>query len=597
MLKSKIETKNGKTCIYVDGKPVSPMAYTSYFDERGKFEDFINSGFDIFFVNVSFTTLPINPVTEFSPFRIGVFENPEREDYSEFETTVHRILRAHPSAVIFPRINISMPKWWVDSHPCDVYRTDKGALREIMFSDAFRTDGAQLLTRLIEHIKGSDYAHRVGGWMFCGGSTQEWFFRDFKGDICPGAEDTYRRWVKKEYGIDGANLPSLDEYAYSGVAAQQSENARRYALFSNLAIAETVDIFAETIKRATGYEQIVGTFYGYTFEARTATFGTYGLRRIIDSPNLDYFSSPNAYTLERCFGIDWADMMPVDSIRNHGKLCFIECDIRTYLTTGVQKARPGEYPDHIYTTNGVSVWAGPPTCELSQYALQKSFAHQITKASAIWWFDMWGGWYDDPTLMETLRQMKQLYDNEPLADSSDALSPEIVCFTDEQSHANLMTGSPHIDAIMNTRTAMGNTGVPYDSCMIEDAMHILPGYKAAVFPFPIPSEAGRRAMELCERMGIPYLTTTADHYELTVDEIREFYKDCGMHFYTEEKDVVYVGNGYIGLHSSIGGVKKLQLPRTYSVSSVFGADIPTKNTDCIEFELKANATALFTISR
>ncbi|MBQ9112778.1 MAG: hypothetical protein IJY08_04275, partial [Clostridia bacterium] len=429
-------------------------------------------------------------------------------------------------------------------------------------------------------------------------STQEWIYRNYIGDLGNAAQEPYRRWVKENYGIDNAVLPSREEYDYIGKACQKSENAKRYSIFCNLGMAKTLDIFAETIKKETNFEQVVGAFYGYTFEAKNALFGSYALRTLVDSPNLDFFSSPNAYTNARAFGIDWADMMPVDSLKNHGKLSFIECDIRTYLTTSIQETRPGEYPDDIYSTNnGTSVWAGPPTAELSREALRKSFAHQITKASAIWWFDMWGGWYDDPLLMNELAEMKKIYDTDFHSDKSDLLLANVVFFADEQSYANMLTGSPHIGSIKAARTAMGKTGVPYDSCMVEDAEHVLQNYKAAVFPFSLPSEAGKHAMELCEKMGIPYLTTTADHCELTVDEIREFYKANGIHFYTEEKDIVYVGNGYIGLHSAVGGTKRLHLPHTCTVSSIFGAELPTQTSDCIEFELKENATALFAISQ
>lgn len=598
MLKSKIEVKNGAPCLYVDGRPMTAMAYTTYFPERNCYQDFIDAGYRIFFMNVSFTNLPINPDTEFTPFHVGAFENPNNPDYSEFEEYIHEILRSCPDAIIFPRIYVSMPKWWIEAHPDDVYLTDKGAFREVMFSEAFRNDGAEMLIRLVRHIKSSDYAHRVGGWMLCGGSTQEWIYRNYAGDLSNAAQEPYRRWVKEIYGIDNAVLPSIEEYKYIGKASQESKNAKRYSTFCNLEMAKSLDIFAEVIKKETNFEQVVGAFYGYTFEGANPLFGTYGLRALIDSPNLDFFSSPNAYTNDRAFGMDWADMMPVDSLKNHGKLCFIECDIRTYLTTSIQEARPGEYPDNIYRTdNGASLWAGPPTIELSREALRKSFAHQITKASAIWWFDMWGGWYSDPLLMKELSEMKKIYDDDLFTNKSSVISPQVVFFADEQSYANMLTGSPQICLINATRTAMGKTGVPYDSCMVDDAELVLHNYKAAVFPFSLPSEAGKRAMELCEKMGIPYLSATAEHYELTVDEIREFYKANEIHFYTDKKDVVYVGNGYIGLHSAVGEAKCLHLPRTCTVSPIFGAEISTQTTNCIEFVLKENATALFSVSQ
>ena len=155
MLKSKIEIKNGNPCLYVDDQPTSAMAHTTYFPERNRYRDFIDAGYRIFFMNISFTTLPINPDTEFSPFHAGVFEDPNKPDYSEFEEYIHEILHTCPDAIIFPRIYVSMPKWWCDTHPDDVYLTDKGALREAMYSDAFRRDGSEMLAKLIRHIKSS----------------------------------------------------------------------------------------------------------------------------------------------------------------------------------------------------------------------------------------------------------------------------------------------------------------------------------------------------------------------------------------------------------------------------------------------------------
>lgn len=595
MLKSAVQIKNGIPYLTVEGQPTTAMAYATYFEERSRYEDFIKAGYRIFFVNVSFTTAPINPVTEFTPFRIGVFEDPEHPNYSEFEDAVRKILHACPDAVIFPRIYISMPKYWIDAHPNDVVPTKRGALREVMFSETFKKDGAELLLQLVRHIKDSDYAPRVGGWMLCGSSTQEWFFRDSNGDLGPSAQAIYRSYVKEHFGIDGAVCPDESEYLYAGNPCIESENAKRYAVFCNLAMAQTLDFFAHTLKKEINFEQTVGAFYGYTFEGSSPLFGSFALRTLLDSPNLDFFSSPSVYTLNRAFGMDWADQIPTDSVKHHGKLCFIECDIRTHLTQSIQKSRPGEYPDDIYSVNGASVWVGPPTAELSREALRKSFAHQITKASAMWWFDMWGGWYRDPLLMQEMAELKKVYDADFSRDKSDIPSAEVVFFADEQSGTGMMRYYPHIKAPRQSRTAMGKTGVPFDTCMVEDADCILKRYKAAVFPFPFPSEAGKHAMELCRKMGIPYLATDEEHVELTVDDCCEFYQQNGIRPYAEKNDVVYVGNGYVGLHSAVAGMKQLKLPKQYPVTAIFGTDFPTQMTDTVNFYLKENATALFSV--
>ena len=598
MHKSEIRRLGNTPRLFIDGADACAIAYTTYFEERSHCADFADMGCRLFFVNTSFTKLPINSsVTGFSPFRVGIFENMNAPDYSEFEREVYRILKACPDAIIFPRIYVSMPKWWVTTHLDECVLTKKGGYREALFSESFRQDGAKLLEEFVDHVKSSDYAYSIGGWQICGGQTQEWFHHDLFGSISKAAEIPYKRWAKEKYGENDAALPSPDEFKYSENRRKQSENATRYALFCNEEVARSVDYFAGRIKERTDHSQIVGTFYGYSFEScETALLGSHALRCLIDSENLDFFSSPNAYTDNRAFGIDWADMIPVDSIKLHGKLCFIECDIRTHLTKAIQDVRPGEYSDDMYRTgDGASVWVGPPTAELSREALRKCFAHQISNGSAIWWFDMWGGWYDDPSLMKEIGDMKKIYERK--WESGRSLSREVVFFADERGYSLLFSASPQLSGIADTRKAMGNTGVPYDIYMVEDAERVLRNYKAAVFPMPISSDAGKKAMELCEKMGIPYIAATVDNYHITVEKLTKFYKNNGIHSYTDENDVVYVGNGYVGLHSASGGKKRLILPDRYTVSPVFGTDFSEKTTDMIEFNLKENATALFSVSK
>ena len=594
MLKSYIQSNNNSVQLFVDGRDVPAMAYTTYFDERNCYEEFADAGYRMFFVNMSFTKLPINSVsTGFTPFNTGVFEDKEKEDYSEFEYSVREVLKSCPEAYIFPRLNISMPKWWVDTHPDDVVITPKGGYREILFLDAFRKDGAEFIKRAVKHIKNSDYAHRIAGWQICGGLTQEWFHHDGGRSICKGAHMPYTIWHNARYGEDEVFLPDPREYKYSE-NKELSDNAMRYSVFCNEEVAKTIDIFAGTIKEETDNSQVVGTFYGYAYEPSWQ--GSHGLSTLLNSPNIDFFSSPNAYLKNRSFGIDWVDMLPVDSIKHHGKMAFIECDIRTHLTTSVQDSRPGVYPDDIYKTkDGKSVWVGPPTAELSRDALRKCFAHQITKDSAIWWFDMWGGWYSDTMLMNELKEMHRIYSTKHMCANSPGA--EIVFFADEDAYAGIFDDSPQLAAINETRIAMGSTGVPYDLFMVEDAPDILGKYKGAVFVMPVNSEAGKRAIELCEKMGIPYICPDCNTFSISQEDLCGFYKKNEIHFFGDEGDVVYFGNGYIGLHSKKSGTKKLRLPEGVEFSgTVFGTyDVKTEN-GFISFETKDNATALFKLN-
>ena len=598
MLSSRVVRANGRTELMIDGNLLPATAYTTYFEERSRYEDFIAAGYRIFFVNVSMTALPINSaVTGFTPFRVGVFEDPDHPDYSEFEDAVRKILRACPDAYIFPRIYVSMPRWWTVQNDAECIDTPKGGRREFLGSEAFRRDGAEMLRQIVSHIKSADYASRIAGWQLCGGLTQEWFQHDWLGCPAPAVLRGFCRYMQEEYGVTDAPAPHFEAIRGSGICTD--ENDKHYVEYLNVCVAASLEHFARTVKEATANEQVVGAFYGYVFERSTVNMGSCALRKLLGSPYLDFFSSPNSYTHARRFGIDWADMLPVDAIKRHGKLAFVECDIRTYLTMGVQESRPGVYPTDIYPLSKPgepSVWSGPPTPALSRAALRKCFAHQLTKGSGIWWFDMWGGWYRDPILMQTLTECKQIQED-ALAHPGCAFAAEIAVIADEQAKEN--TGASHAAdrAVPQNRITIGNAGAPFDGEMAEDFSAYCHQYKAFVFPSPTPSPAGERAMALCRERGIPYLTATLERPFISLEEYVSFFKKAGIHLYAEGSDVVYVGNGFVALHSETGGEKRLCLPEACTLTALFGATNVRMEEQSVIFTLEDCDTALFRVEK
>ncbi len=599
-MESKLQMLGGRPTLFVDGKPTPAHAYTTYFEENNCYADFIHAGYKQYFINISFTASPINSCRSgFTPFNSGVFEDVQHPNYADFETAVGQILSLCPDAQIFPRIYVSMPKWWTEAHPDACVDTPKGGRREALFCKVFREDGSKLLRQLVGHIKHAPYWPNIVGWQLCGGHTQEWYVHDMNGSFCPVAQEEYAAWAKEHFGIENAVLPSPEDYIYQGQLQCKDENAIRYAQFCNDEVARSLEHFARVLKEETEFQQIVGAFYGYAFEVRNQLHGSHGLRLLLDSPYLDFFSTPCAYTKTRGMGYDWADMLPVDSVSFHEKLSFIECDIRTYLTKSVQESRPGRYPADIYPQvrgKVATVFAGPPTQALSVEALRKTFAHQLCRGSAIWWFDMWGGWYADPVLMEQFRQFLQIMEAAQEA-AEVALPTDVVFFADELAHANICLDSPAGQATVDTRLAMGNTGVPYDGHMVEDAPRVLPRYKAAIFPSPIPSEAGRNAMALCDKLGIPYLTATAEHHTLTTEEIVAFLRGTAAHFYAAPGDVVYAGNGYLAIHAATAGKKRLHLPVACGAQQLFGPKATREDNGTLALDMPQFTTALFYLQK
>lgn len=465
-------------------------------------------------------------------------------------------------------------------------------MREALWSKKFLNDGAKLLSELVYHIRSSNYKDSIAGYQVCGGTTQEWMHHDMAGSFSTVSLEEFQLWMKKKYNID--NVPEITKEDL--FAAGFNETVSRYGEFCCESAANAVEHFCKVLKKLLNNEQVVGTFYGYNAFVNDVLLGLSGLRHIIDSPYIDFFSSPCCYDCNRELGVDWGDMIAEKSLKLHNKLYFVECDVRTFLTKSMQEARPGKFSEEYYKLvddNGnKTVWSGPDTLELSLSAIRKAFAHQLVKASGIWWFDMWGGWYHNEKIMLELSKMKNIAE-ESKDKSGIYPSADTVVFIDEQAYFNNPRCSAICNSVNNIRVAMGNTGIPFDLCMTEDALKVIDNYKAAIFTTPLPSENGKTAMGLCKKMNIPYFFPEGEKIFISTAELRDFLVSKGVHCYNSENNVVYCGGGYIGIHATNEGKVEIRLPGNYRVKSLFDTNFQEQETNIISLYMKKHDTALF----
>lgn len=198
---------------------------------------------------------------------------------------------------------------------------------------------------------------------------------------------------------------------------------------------------------------------------------------------------------------------------------------------------------------------------------------------------MWGGWYHDSALMDELQSFHLVYDKLKNKNTSDLPSAEVVLFIDEKAYKNIERGNPLLNSVNNLRVAMGNTGIPFDMFMVEDAPEIIHKYKVAIFTAPRPSAEGKTARKLCEELKIPYISVEDENICHTTNELRDFLVSSGVHCYNADSCVVYCGNGILAIHTINDGNTKITLPREYNIK-------PLSDINGIEFvadEINVNA--------
>jgi len=209
---------------------------------------------------------------------------------------------------------------------------------------------------------------------------------------------------------------------------------------------------------------------------------------------------------------------------------------------------------------------------------------------------MWGGWYHDKEIMNALSEMKLIYDKSKNKSTENLPAAEVVLFIDEKAYANIPQGNHLLNTVNHYRIKMSHSGIPFDMCLVEDAEKVINKYKCAIFTAPRPTEYGKKAMELYEKLSIPFVASTEEKPYYDTDELRDFLISSGVHCYNDTEAVFYSGNGFIGIHTVDDGETKITLPKKYKIRSLLDAENKEFETDTIVFNAPKHSTKLFEIA-
>ena len=586
---SQVKEQGGVPTLFVNGDPVPAAAYMTYIEGNNNYAQFADAGYSLFSVPVLFAGRWINANDGAKPFGRGIFDEKGRADFTAFDNSINKILSACPGAYIFPRLNMSMPLWWIEENPDCVDGTGK---RELIFSDKYRETAAGMLKNVIEHVNSEEYASHIVGYQLAGGNTEEWFHFDLNGGCCKNAEKYFGDYLEKYYPDCGfSGLPDLSLLSGKGTY-HRDEHLACYLEFANNSVAETICYLSSAAKEATGNNLVVGTFYGYSVEVSSPLYGTHALSTVLECDCIDFICSPNSYIGTRNPVADWTEMYPADSVRLHGKMCLQECDLRTNLTRYLYESAPDLADENSYNAE---IWKPLESKELSLSQIRKSFSRQLIKGNGFWWFDMWGGWYNDPDILSDMKQMKEIYSSS-LSKPDRASKAELAVFVDESAY-RYYTDCAMRSAAFNQRMQLGYLGAPYDFYDLSDFSEVYGKYKAVLFLSDLKTELMREALKICKENRVRYISLSDMKKEFASDQIRAFCESCGVHIYSESDNIIYVSGSYISVYCTNDGTVKISLDGTYTYRELLNEDGVSGTSDTIELNMKKNEIRLFELSR
>lgn len=588
--RSSIENYGGVPTLFINGEPQPALAYMTYFQENNEYESFTLAGYELFSLPVFFSTRGINTLSNISPFEQGIFEIKGEPNFEIFDQNIETILEQNSNAYILPRMNISMPTWWEEENPTEVNITeDWESKRESFYSEKWRKDAGELVLQFIKHINQSDYRDRILGYQIACGNTEEWFHFDLNGGIGPAAERGFEAFIKQMYPDEVGDYDGLPKFKSDNEMITDDLHHRRFLEFCSLAVADAISYFSGLVKEATNYQLIVGTFYGYGLEVYNSLYGTHALNYLLDNENIDFFCSPNSYQFQRKAGIDWPDMTVTDSMKLHNKFYFAECDIRTSLTKWINDSREGAALEGTYNSE---LWFGPKTIEDSLQLIRKTFTRQLIKGNGLWWFDMWGGWFENETIMEEMKAYEEIA-TVALHDKKRESVAKVAVFTDEAAYQYLNPRSQAGSIVSDARHELGLTAVPYDSYDLNDFESVYKNYEAIIFLSPVVRQEMQQAINLAQESQIATLSINLQTPELSVKQLRDFYKDNEIHIWCKTDDVIYVNDNFIAVHAATSGKKTLNLDRERNITQLLPQETNSFKSDQITVEMNEYETILF----
>jgi len=349
-----------------------------------------------------------------------------------------------------------------------------------MASELWQKAAESDLRALVRFLEQTPVGNRVIGLQVAAGIYGEWHYwgSQYLPDVSAPMQRAFVQYLEHKYktrqrlqaawcdpkaDFETVTLPGLEARLHSdeGVFLDPARSQRLidyYECFHKVQ-ADCLVRFCRAIKEESHGKLLTGAFWGYTSNMGWMQEGQqFPIGEVLASGVVDFLASPHSYE-DRRLGQSGAHRALEGTIRQHGKLFFDEGDDRTHLI---------QQPGLTWAHND---WE---SCQL----LWREFGNAICRQNGVWYFDMSGGWFDTPAMLQALAKIQRAADFASTRPQRDLAQVAVVCDLQSTNYvANWYSKrDPVTFPLLNGQwEQLYRMGVPFD-------LYDLPEFLAKDFP-------------------------------------------------------------------------------------------------------------------
>ncbi len=465
MKKVSLVRKNGALKIDIDGQLFEPLSFKSFRPTKENISDFSKAGVKLFSILSSGMISMLG--VEYSLFGESWIGDHEY-DFNVIDAQIELFRQNAPDSYFALMIQLDTRPWYTEKYGVPYTFTH---LSQTIAQEKWRNDATDYMKAVLEHVE-AKYGDIFYGYFLMCGFTTEWmsqFDEEASSDI---KEEAYKKYLN----MPDAKIPSkemldgVDGQAF--VSPEYMGEVKNYRKFHAELISDSILYFAHEAQKVLKHKKLLGLYFGYLFElegARLWNAGHLAYEKVFTSPDINMISSPSSYAY-RAVDSTSAFMLTYDTLDFHNKLYYLEFDHITHLS-------PAKVADVLIPGGHNKLKDQTETLNV----MQRDFMLCLAHGAALWWFDMFNGWFASKEMMESIAQMisiqKQL-SNYPQKSVSEILviaSGEALYGVNKNSGLNLA-------CLSKQRGGLARMGAPYDVYSMCDISNVdMDKYKLVIF--------------------------------------------------------------------------------------------------------------------